>query len=242
MKIRNFIYLDTEKLYSISSQLFNGFTEELISESREDTTTDETQKINFTSGRTLGHLYTEATRSTEKKFLHDQSFVILENKLIEDNQILKIDQNTNNLSQENLLSKAFVSITAKTRFDDYSALVKLLEDFNDIGSALAYFAYSDQLKIIKTLKDQLKSITDRNEKRKINAIIANSQTLQEYALSKGLNLDTDYKKHLMSVTKYICEDEFCFTQNLNGQSFISFVNRNFLRDKERMLMLKGFVA
>lgn len=61
--IKNFIYLDEEKMYSLSSQLFEGVTEYVLNESLSGKVESEEQKGSVGSGRILGDIL----RNSEKK-------------------------------------------------------------------------------------------------------------------------------------------------------------------------------
>ena len=71
--IKNFVYLDEEKMYSLSSQIFEGITEYILSESTSESQKSESQKGDIGSGRILGDILKQADRQSEKKFLHDYS-------------------------------------------------------------------------------------------------------------------------------------------------------------------------
>jgi hypothetical protein len=43
-KIKSFIYLDNDKMYSISSQLFEGLTEYILRDNKTTSTEDDQQK------------------------------------------------------------------------------------------------------------------------------------------------------------------------------------------------------
>ena len=59
--IKNLIYLDEYKMYSISSQLFGGLTEHVINVERSDDEQDERQGGPFGSGRTLADILKSGT-------------------------------------------------------------------------------------------------------------------------------------------------------------------------------------
>ena len=80
--IKNFIYLDEEKMYSLSSQLFEGVTEYILNDSTSSTEGSEEQKGPVGSGKILGDILKNSERSTEKKFLNDYSYFIFEKKTI----------------------------------------------------------------------------------------------------------------------------------------------------------------
>lgn len=79
--IKSFIYLDDYKLYSLSSQMFQGFTEYIISGSTASTEEEEKQKGAFASGKMMSDILKKEKSSTEKKYLHDYAFNLLESEL-----------------------------------------------------------------------------------------------------------------------------------------------------------------
>ncbi|WP_454047425.1 DUF6414 family protein [Chryseobacterium sp. Marseille-Q8038] len=67
-KIRSFIYLDNYKMYSISSQIFEGLTEYILKSENTNTKEKEEQKGPFFSGRVLADIIEKDTNYTEKNF------------------------------------------------------------------------------------------------------------------------------------------------------------------------------
>lgn len=66
--IKSFIYLDEYKMYSISSQLFEGLTEYILSGEKESITESEQQKGSLGSGRVMGDILVKEKDSSEKRF------------------------------------------------------------------------------------------------------------------------------------------------------------------------------
>ncbi|MCT4534700.1 hypothetical protein [Halodesulfovibrio sp.] len=66
--IKNFIYLDEQKMYSLSSQLFEGITEYILSEKTLSKEDKEEQKGPFNSGRVLADVINKSSTSVEKNF------------------------------------------------------------------------------------------------------------------------------------------------------------------------------
>ena len=56
-KIKSFIYLDNDKMYSISSQLFGGLTEYILQDSKKTATEDDQQKKQAFSGKIMREIY-----------------------------------------------------------------------------------------------------------------------------------------------------------------------------------------
>lgn len=237
--MRHFIYLDTEKLFSISSQLFNGFTESVISEISSQERTDEQQKMSWGKGKQLGHLFVEASKSIEKKFLHDQALVSLEEKLIENEDLLELNNSTvEPVSNETLLSKKFIKLKAKVQISDYLELKTLLENFNDLGLSITFLSHIEEAMIAKEAQKLLKQTSDRNEKARLQAIVKSNPNIEEIASEAGLRLDPDLIKHILNMVSYRYTDEFIFSQNLSSKIFNSIINRKYLREPENLLKRK----
>lgn len=65
MIAKNLIYLDEEKMYSISSQIFEGITEYILNEEREVVDKSETQKGPIHSGKVLADVLKKENSSTQ---------------------------------------------------------------------------------------------------------------------------------------------------------------------------------
>ena len=65
--IKSFIYLDDYKLYSLSSQMFQGFTEYIISGSTASMSEEESQKGTFASGKMMSDILKKEKTSTAIK-------------------------------------------------------------------------------------------------------------------------------------------------------------------------------
>ena len=66
--IKNIIYLDEDKMYSLSSQLFEGVTEYVLNEKSLDKSESEQQKGPINSGKIVGDILKNSERNTEKSF------------------------------------------------------------------------------------------------------------------------------------------------------------------------------
>ena len=80
-KIKSFIYLDNDKMYSISSQLFGGLTEYILQDSKKTATEDDQQKKHAFSGKIMREIYQLEKGSSEKRFFHDYAYSLFEKNL-----------------------------------------------------------------------------------------------------------------------------------------------------------------
>ena len=96
--IKSFIYLDEDKMYSVSSQLFEGLTDHIINYRLDGKSEEGEQKGPIASGRKLADIIIKERATKEIKFLHDYSYNVFEDGLIKENKVLQI--NSENFSNE----------------------------------------------------------------------------------------------------------------------------------------------
>lgn len=237
--IKSFIYLDDYKLYSLSSQIFQGFTEYIISENTASLTEEESQKGKFASGKVMSDLLKTEKTSTEKKYLHDYAFNLLEVELTDRGLLYSIrPEDTTNIIQ----SKGIIKVTGRAVFNDYSTLQSTLSRFNSIGESFGYFNYKD---VVKELNDStsnaLETTKDRNQKAKIKNIKQHAnKVLTSFLQENGLHIVEEDIKHMVNIMEYGFHGELEFRvlpDELPFQ-FSAILNREYLRDSETQFISK----
>lgn len=234
--IKSFIYLDDYKLYSLSSQIFQGFTEYIISGSTASLTEEESQKGMFASGKVMSDLLKTEKASTEKKYLHDYAFNLLEAELINRDILYTVkEEDTTNTIQ----SKGIIKVTGRAVFNDYLTLQSTMERFNSVGESFGYFSHKEE---IKTLNDSTsKALNDRNQKAKIKAMSAHAnKALTLFLQEKGLHIEETDIKHMVNIMEYGFHGELEFRVlpvELPFQ-FSAILNREYLRDSEAQFISK----
>lgn len=237
--IKSFIYLDDYKLYSLSSQIFQGFTEYIISGSTASLTEEESQKGMFASGKVMSDLLKTEKASTEKKYLHDYAFNLLETELLERNILYSIrPEDTTNLIQ----SKGIIKVTGRAVFNDYSTLQSTLSRFNSIGESFGYFNYKEAVKEFNdSTSNALKATNDRNQKAKIKNIKQRgNKVLTSFLQENGLHIAEEDIKHMVNIMEYGFHGELEFRVlpiELPFQ-FSAILNREYLRDSEAQFISK----
>ena len=237
--IKSFIYLDDYKLYPLSSQIFQGFTEYIISGNIASRTEEESQKGMFASGKVISDLLKTEKTSTEKKYLHDYAFNLLEEELMERDLLYSIrPEDTTNIIQ----SKGIIKVTGRAVFNDYSTLQSTLSRFNSIGESFGYFNYKD---VVKELNDStsnaLETTKDRNQKAKIKNIKQHANKVStSFLQEKGLHIAEEDIKHMVNIMEYGFHGELEFRvlpDELPFQ-FSAILNREYLRDSEIQFISK----
>jgi hypothetical protein len=79
--IRDFLYLDLDRMYSLYSQVFEGVAGQMIESFTSQAATTESGKARPFSGRTLEDQIVELSNRTQVKWLHDHMYSTLEERL-----------------------------------------------------------------------------------------------------------------------------------------------------------------
>lgn len=239
--IKNFIYLDEEKMYSLSSQIFEGITEYVLNESASNKHESETQKGPIGSGKVLGDVIISSNRATEKKFFHDYSFTLFESHLLKHGKILDLTQSMLSLSdlKSSITDFSFIKIKAKAVFNDVNKITELFSEFNTIGEALAHMGAFERIEELNIELASLKSKTsDRNKKSLLETEHKKLTNLKSLAKEGGLYQDQKFLDNLSLLTKYGFSDQFEITQSKGDVLFTSCLKRDLLREKEDLLVKK----
>lgn len=239
--IKSFIYLDEQKMYSLSSQIFEGITEYVLNESGNDNEETESQKGPVGSGKILADVIKNSSKSTEKKFLHDYSFTVFENYLRQEDRILDLSGSSLDLDEvkKSINDFSFVKVKARAIFNDVDKITELFTEFNTIGEALTHMGAYEEIKSLKTQLDELKSQTnDRNEKSRLETEHKRLTNIPKLAKERGLHQDPKFMSDLALLTKYGFSDQFEIQQIGGDIVFTSCLKREFLREKEDLLVKK----
>ncbi len=237
--IKHFIYLDEEKMYSLSSQLFEGVTEYVLSESASATEKSEGQKGPVGSGRILGDILKNSERNTEKKFLNDYSYVIFEKKLLEDKRVLVASDSEESTIEEFTGDKSFIKITSKATFNDINSINATLKNFNKIGKALAHVTSFKEISEVKEQLEKAKQNTkDRNQKSKLQSQFKSLTSINKIAKESGLQQDQKFLDDLALILTFGFQDQLEIQMNIEDKIFSANLNRSFLRESEELVIRK----
>jgi hypothetical protein len=239
--IKSFIYLDEQKMYSLSSQIFEGTTEYILNEKSHQNNDSETQNGPFGSGRVLADAVITASKSTEKKFLHDYSFNVFEKHLVKNDMIFDISANGIDIDSAHKITEthSFVKIKARATFNDVEKITELFKEFNNIGRALASVTNTQNFLELREEVDRLKATTkDKTKIRAIEEKYKISTDLTTIAKASGLYHDPEFLENLVLLTKYGFSDQFEISQQYNDLCFTSCLKREFLRETAELLVKK----
>jgi hypothetical protein len=239
--IRSFLYLDQYKLYSFSSQLFEGLTDYIIRTRNTAQGHSESRDMISAKGRKLAELVAEQQGITEMRFLHDSAYNLFEEELQDQRAILDINSSRTSLD---LTSKDFVRIRGTAVFNDVKLLKRTLEEFNKAGEALTYVTEAKNFQALETTERQLLTTTkDRNQRAVVKAKVKHLKDLSALAQEKGLKHDGKFLNSLAYLLAYGYEDQLEIRipiRNADGVSTIysATLDRSCLREKEVALITK----
>ncbi len=163
MKIREFIYMDFERLKSIISQIEEGLiisSQHSKSISQEDSASVGGSLFNFLKAEG-GSAYVWQEEELNTQYLHDNIYTKVEDALISNNVLTRIPEDFLKESIEinevrNKLSEtSFILIRGKIFINDFNRMRMILENYNEIGDFLANCSTSSlPPDTPKKLKDQ----------------------------------------------------------------------------------------
>jgi len=219
MKLKNFIYLDQDKMYSISSQMFEGIAQEILQENLQENSKSENQKGPRLSGQVLADVVINTTKSIEKKFLHDYSFTLFEKELNEKNIILDITELNESDINSKIHSFSFIKITKEVTFNDHLKLQDFFSQFNQVGTAIS----------------RIQLLGEHNTLEQLNPNKKN-----QYIKTKESSLHQDQKflDSFILLSKQGYGNSFEVVQKVNNLNITSYWNRAFLKESEDLIIRK----
>ena len=239
-KIRSFLYLDNYKMYSISSQLFEGLTEYIVTNNKESNSETENQKGPLGSGRILGDIIQKSSEQREKKFLHDFSYNLFEKALLERNKVLQIDCDNYESEIIKLENYSFIKVKGRIVFNDLKIIEDTLSKFNEVGYALGYVgkkaAYDEEM---KKLDNQANQIPDRNQKAKFKNLLKNKTDFKKILQEEGLQMDEEFIKNIAYLLDYGYNQQFEIQIPISENCMFSAqLDRDNLKDEEHRIIKK----
>jgi len=211
--IKNFIYLDEDKMYSLSSQIFKGITEYLVSTDSNENGKEDTQKGELGSGRILADILKQSYKTEEKKYLHDYSYTIFEKELIDTDRVVDINTCDKDNFIHNITEKSFVKIKGKIVFNDIGHLSSVMKDFNKMGLALAGM-----------------NVRDGSTDKHVN--------VKKFAKENGLSLNENFINDLTYLLDFGFDNQLEIQLEYNNHLFSTNIKRDYLRENENLLIKK----
>lgn len=235
--IKSFVYLDYDKMYSLSSQLFEGLVEHFVESTTTEKGEEEKQSGPVGSGNILADVLISQNSRKEEKFLHDYLYTKFEEKLFELKIIQEFQSGTNPIYKP----FSFIKVKGQMVINDSREITKTLEKFNKIGEALVYMQYSSEKgKLEEEVQKSISNIGDRNErsrKAKDFPKLVDSK-LKEIAKEQNLYIEPELLEKLNYMLQFGYKDSLEIQIFKDGKSFSTILNREFLKETEDLLEYK----
>ena len=208
-RLRDFIYLDVERLYSLYSQVFEGVADEIVQSYATALSSESAQKGALLSGSSIESSTIEISRRTENRFLYDHMYTLLETKL----KAAIHDGSSLSLSNVGLLSSGvFLRITGPVLIADFSRMRSLLEQFNRLGEAIAYSRFtSERSAVANNAEEALKTIQNRDQRAQAKARLEQLRNPKQLAKQYGLAQDEQLLKNLILISDMFYPEGFDVT-------------------------------
>lgn len=188
--IRDFIYVDADRLYSLYSQVFEGVASSIIESYFASNVATEEQKGKPLQGSSQSEQLTETSQRTESKSLYDHMYNRLEDRL--NPQITDASVINRENYKDVLENVVMIKITGTAEIEDYQRLTVFLGRFNELGGAIGYSQ-------IQTLKQ---AVEKQWEKRQEEIENSRDRNTRKTGLDK---LQRDKDKFQKSVIEYLAK-------------------------------------
>lgn len=209
--VRNFIYLDRERMYSLYSQLFEGVVETMARSVTYGTGEDK-------KDRKLEETIFDASTKVQNVILFDHIYNMLEEKMTPDLMIVDVNTNIDDIKPDSI-----IKITGYARIEDYDYLLHILNSFNEIGSAVA---------TITLKKDDTSKQVSKNEVD--HYVKANNMFLDKKFSESLTTLIDEIHGKTMEIVIPVASD-------LLNADFKAFINKKHLRvSQESLKDIYGF--
>ncbi len=175
LNVRDFIYMDVERLKSIIAQLERG-----LPGARSDaTTTSREVDASISAGlmkfleASGGAQFLWQKQQTETRTLHDNIYIRVEQLLLEGGLLVSIprdidqDQLELGLQNELIPETAFILATGKVAINDFGTMRAMFEKFNELGKFIA-LASAESLPEALPKQERRKFVQDQQTKLKLD--------------------------------------------------------------------------
>ena len=238
MKIKSFIYLDDYKMYSFSSQLFEGITQYILNEESKTAEEQHEQKGSFFSGRFMADMMFQKNAQTEMRYLHDFAFNLFEKEMEARDMLFDVKPET---TIEDLRDKGFVRVKGKIIFEDYTKILYTLEHFNEIGRAFGELQNLQAFNALRSFKSEGVQTKDREQKNKQRLAAKNVEKLiEEHLRSQGLLIDENSRDNIHKILSFGYRNCYEVRMSMDNSPtlYSAVINQEFLKEPETSLISK----
>jgi hypothetical protein len=242
--LKQFIYLDEYKMYSLSSQIFEGLTEYFLRYGETAVKDEEKQKGELGSGRLLAHVASDMQGNEERRVLHDYRYTLFESELNKMNALVKCDASSGDDTIGRIVPGALLKVTGWADFNDMRAIGDTVDQFNDLGQAITYLTtYEARNGIEQETAEKMKAEKDRNRRARIREAQKAATDINRLAENSGLRMDEKFLKSLGRLLSYGYAKHFelqvlPYGKDSQKPFFSALLNRSCLREDESFIVKK----
>ncbi len=234
--VRDFIYIDGDRLYSLYSQIFQGVADSVV------------QSYFGSSGQKSSYLkqsesleanVAEAVLHTENKVLYDHMYNLLEKRI--GTRVIEVSGISLSNYHEEIENSSFLRIHGTVEIEDYDRLQEFMSHFNEIADAIAYANIYSQNKLseaIRKAEEAANQISDPNKRATAKNKFDINKDPKKLAREMGLRQDDQIIKNLELFAKLFHGGGFDVTISPSVSSDIVYkgsLNRKWLRIQPEML-------
>lgn len=236
--IKNFIYLDDYKMYSISSQLSGGVVHsKSIYQDIARKASQNIEDIEHSDLHEEAPIIEHGFGGVEHKHVHDYAYLDFENRLKKDAKIISLSTEKIDTPITQINNDKFVEIRGKATLIDMNTLRSTIGNLNEISKSLINVVNFSEIALIKQqMEEQIKATNDRNEKirieQKVKSLINKAREKNPVANL----LDKDYIKDLEAVLEYGFRDQFVIQITIDSYIFSAECNPDYFREKKDLLI------
>lgn len=236
--MKSFIYLDDYKMYSFSSQLFEGVTQYILKEQEKSYEEDHQQKGKFLGGRFMADMISQKNANAEMRYLHDFAFNLFEEELISRELLFDVTHQT---TITDLKDKSFIRVKGKVVFEDYPRLLYTLDHFNEIGRAFGELQNVNELDEIKKMSSIISQTKEKEQRNKQKQIVNRAKKLvDEELLRQGIIIDDNVRKNILKILEYGYRNNYEVRMSMDESDilFTAVINPSYLKEPEEVVVSK----
>lgn len=236
--MKNFIYLNDHKMYSLATQHFAGLAEALVGID---------QELEGTA-KHLAELFKAEQRGVDKRYVQDYAYTLFEKQLMQEQKVLELDPTAIN-EREDILPEAsrlhFVKVTGKAVFIDAPSMISNLERFNKIGEAITFVTnYGD----INRLHEDYRNLVDKvnqssankhmkqTKLKELERAYQQSTDIKQLVKNSNLHADQNFIESVSLLLDYGYKDQFEVQIKGSQAIFSSLLAKDYLREAEQQIV------
>lgn len=233
--IKNFIYLDYEKMYSLSAQLFKGVVFESIAE--KGYVFSESNAFKENKNTSAEHTNTDKTSNINYIKPYDYHYSMFEEKLSELDKVNIINkENLDIFESRELIEKyPFIKSKGEIIITDPRELYQVTVNHKKVSGHFTYITNSGRL---HEIYEELVSLT-ANQKQRIAELKSEAKKIEDAIKHETECINDTFHKHLAEIIKFsFGEDDIIITQNLERKIITAYMNREFFKQGIQSIVRK----